>query len=128
MDIFCPQVNPYECLNLKRVQFWLRIMKEHSLFMKLGFACSDADLIREAEQFYNEFAALEKQSQKVHCDEEFMNFVECIMPAVKNIFAFKRHVLHLIVHCEILGYNYPLLIDHISREAMYFCKLLESDK
>jgi hypothetical protein len=124
LDILCPQVKPYECLNLKRVQFWLRIMKEHSLFMKLGFSCSDGGLIRQAEQFYNEFAAFEKQSQNIHCDEEFMNFVDCIMPAIKNIFAFKRHVLHLIVHCEIGGYNYPLLIDHISREAMYFCKLL----
>jgi hypothetical protein len=30
----------------------------------------------------------------------------------------------LLVHCKIGGFNYPLLIDHISREAMYFCKLL----
>ncbi len=124
MDIFCPQVKPYECLNLKRVQFWLRIMKEHSLFMKLGFACSDTELICQAEEFYNEFAALEKHSHCIRCEDEFMAFVERIMPAVKNIFAFKRHVLHLIVNCEIGGYNYPLLIDHISREAMYFCKLL----
>ncbi len=124
MDIFCPQVKPYECLNLSRVQFWLRIMKEHSLFMKLGFACKDAELIREAEQFYGEFAALEKEVRCVSCDEEFMALVEKLMVAVKNIFAFKRHVLHLIVHCKIGGYNYPLLIDHISREAMYFLKLL----
>lgn len=124
MDIFCPQVKPYECLNLSRVQFWLRIMKEHSLFMKLGFACSDVELIRQAQQFYDEFAALEEQSQKVNCDEDFVAFVDKVMVAVKNIFIFKRHVLHLIVHCQIGGYNYPLLIDHISREAMYFSKLL----
>lgn len=124
MDIFCPPVKPYECLNLSRVQFWLRIMKEHSLFMKLGFACTDVELIRQAEQFYCEFAALEEESMNINCDEMFMAFVEKIMVPVKNIFAFKRHVLHLIVHCEIGGYNYPLLIDHISREAMYFYKLL----
>jgi hypothetical protein len=99
-------------------------MKEHALFMKLGFACSDTELIRQAEQFYNEFAALEKQSYNISCEQEFMGFVDQIMPAVKNIFAFKRHVLQLLVHCEIGGYNYPLLIDHISREAMYFFKLL----
>ena len=124
MDIFCPQVKPYECLNVQRVQFWLRIMKEHSLFMKLGFACSDTTLIREAENFYNEFAALEKQSHAMSCEEEFMAFVNRIIPAVNNIFAFKRHVLHLLLHCQIGGANYPLLVDHISREAMYFCKLL----
>ena len=124
MDIFCRQVIPYECLNLSRVQFWLRIMKEHSLFMKLGFACSDVELIRQSEQFYTEFENLEKQSQCVNSDESFMAFVEKVMVAVKNVFAFKRHVLHLLVHCKIGGFNYPLLIDHISREAMYFCKLL----
>lgn len=128
MDIFCREVKPYECLNLRRVQFWLRIMKEHALFMKLGFACSDVELIRQAEEFYNVFEDLEKKSCMIKCDEEFMDFVCRITVAVKNIFAFKRHVLHLIIECEIGGYNYPLLIDHISREAMYFLKLLEKIK
>jgi len=60
---------------MKRVQFWLRIMKEHSLFMKRGFACSDTELIRQAEEFYNVFEDLEKRSCKIKCDEEFMAFV-----------------------------------------------------
>lgn len=125
MDIFCREVKPYECLNMRRVQFWLRIMKEHALFMKLGFACSDTELIREAEEFFNVFEDLEKRLCSVKCDEEFMGFVNTIAVAVKNIFCFKRHVLHLLIECKIGGYNYPLLIDHISREAMYFLKILQ---
>lgn len=125
MDIFCREVKPYECLNMKRVQFWLRIMKEHSLFMKLGFACSDKELIGQAEDFYKTFEELEKRSCNINCDKDFMTFVSKIMVEVKNIFTFKRHVLHLLIECEIGGYNYPLLIDHISREAMYFWKLLQ---
>ena len=125
MDIFCREVKPYECLSMRRVQFWLRIMKEHSLFMKLGFACSDTELICQAEEFYNVFEDLEKHSCNIKCDEEFMAFVSRIMVVVKNIFAFKRHVLHLLIECQIGGFNYPLLIDHISREAMYFLKLLQ---
>jgi len=124
MDIFCPQVKPYECLSLPRVQFWVRIMKEHALFIKLGLACKDVELIRQAEQFYGVFASYEKEAECFSCEEHFMAFVEKIMVDVKKIFAFKRHILHLLVHCEIGGYNYPLLIDHISREAMYFLKLL----
>jgi len=54
-----------------------------------------------------------------------MDFVCRIMVSVTHIFSFKRHVLHLIVECKIGGYNYPLLIDHVSREAMYFLKLLQ---
>jgi hypothetical protein len=100
-------------------------MKEHSLFTKLGFACSDVELIRQAEEFYSVFENLEDQSCKLKCDEDFMTLVCRIMVAVKDIFSFKRHVLHLIIECEIGGYNYPLLMDHMSREAMYFLKLLQ---
>lgn len=125
MDIFCREVKPYECLNIRRVQFWLRIMKEHALFMKLGFACSDKELISQAEDCYKTFEELEKHSCNIKCDKDFMSFVSKVMVAVKNIFAFKRHVLHLLIECQIGGYNYPLLIDHISREAMYFLKLLQ---
>jgi hypothetical protein len=100
-------------------------MKEHSLFMKLGFACSDTELICQAEEFYNVFADLEKRSCTIKCDEEFVGFINMIIVAVKNLFAFKRHVLHLIIECRIGGANYPLLIDHISREAMYFLKILQ---
>lgn len=125
MDIFCSEVKPYECLNLRRVQFWLRIMKEHSLFMKLGFACSDVELIRQADEFYCVFEDLERRSCNIRCDEEFGVFVDRLLVSVNNIFSFKRHVLHLIIECKIGGANYPLLIDHISREAMYFMKLLQ---
>lgn len=124
MDIFCCEVKPYECLNAGRVRFWLRIMKEHALFMKLGFACTDTELIRQAEEFYHVFEDLENRSCRLKCDEEFMTLVEAIIVAVKNLFSFKRHVLHLIIECQIGGANYPLLIDHISREAMYFLKFL----
>lgn len=34
-------------------------------------------------------------------------------------------ILHLIIECKIGGANYPLLIDHISQEAIYFLKLLQ---
>lgn len=125
MDIFCCEVVPYECPTMKRIQFWLRIMKEHSLFMKLGFACTDTELICRAEEFYNIFEDLEKRSCNIKREKEFAEFVTKVMVAVKNIFAFKRHVLHLIIECRIGGYNYPLLIDHISREAMYFWKILQ---
>ena len=125
MDIFCREVKPYESLSLKRIQFWLRIMKEHSLFMKLGFACSDVKLIREAEQFYTIFENFEKQSRTIQCDEQFADFVCNLLVEVESVFCFKRHVLHLVVECQIGGYNYPLLVDHMSREAMYFFKLLK---
>lgn len=125
MEILCKEVKPYPSLSMPQICFWLRIMKEHSLFIDLGLPCDQTDLKAEAQKFYRVFQDLEKRSQAVDCDKDFECFVEMVMTAVKNIFAYKRHLLHLLIECKIRGGgNYPLLIDHISREALYFYKLL----
>jgi len=101
-------------------------MKEHSLFIKLGLPCDQTELLEEAQQFYCVFADLEKKACQVNSDKELKCFVELVITAVKNIFSFKRHLLHLLIECKIIGgANYPLLIDHVSREALYFLKVLE---
>lgn len=126
MDIFCKEVKPFVPLTLHEVRFWLRIMKEHSLFIKLGLPCDQTELINEAQEFYNVFEDLQKKACRINCDDDFKCFIELVMVAVKNIFCFKRNLLHLLIECRIRGgSNYPLLIDHISREAMYFHKILE---
>lgn len=125
MEILCKEVKPFPELNMHQICFWLRIMKEHSLFIKLGLPCDQKELQEEAQQFYNIFQDLEKRSKQVQCDQDFVCYVDMVIVAVKNIFAFKRHLLLLLVECRIRGgANYPLLIDHISREALYFLKLL----
>lgn len=126
MDIFCEDVKPFVPLNLHEVRFWLRIMKEHSLFIKLGLPCDQTELICEAQEFYNVFEELEKKACRVNCEADLKRLIGNIIVAVKNIFCYKRHLLHLLIECRIRGgANYPLLIDHISREAMYFLKILE---
>ncbi len=126
MEIICREVRPYPPLDMHQVRFWLRIMKEHALFIRLGLPCDQKELRKEAQCFYDLFAALEGKACQIGCDDAFRALVEEIMVAVKNFFAFKRHLLCLLVECRIRGgANYPLLIDHISREALYFFKLLQ---
>jgi hypothetical protein len=101
-------------------------MKEHSLFIKIGLPCDQVAFIQEAETFYRVFEDLEKRSRAVNCESSFQRYVEDVKVAVTHIFTFKRHLLHLYVECRIVGTtNSPLLLDHISREAMYFLKILE---
>lgn len=38
--------------SLDEIRFWSRIMKEHSLFLRLGFRSEDTQLIQEANYFY----------------------------------------------------------------------------
>lgn len=125
MEILCAEVKPYPPLDVEQIRYWLRIMKEHSLFIKLGLPCDQVELRKEAQDFYNVFQDFEQKSKKINCEEDFKCFVKMVIVAVKNLFSFKRHLLCLLIECKIRGgANYPLLIDHISREALYFLKLL----
>lgn len=113
--------------SLEEIRFWSRIMKEHSLFLKLGFNCDDTKLINEADRFYNMFEEIENHALAFSPDvdpQRIYDFNQIVYNAVCNIWAFKRHVLGLIIQCKILGNNFPLLVDHVSREAAYFMNRL----
>ncbi|MED1664886.1 DUF2935 domain-containing protein [Brevibacillus laterosporus] len=120
--------NAFVIRSLEEVRFWSRIMKEHSLFLKLGFNCDDTQLINEADHFYRIFENIEAQALSLTEDVDpqyIYEFNAQILPAVNQIWAFKRRVLGLIITCQIGGNNLPLLVDHVSREAAYFAKRLE---
>jgi Domain of unknown function (DUF2935) len=114
--------------SLDEVRFWSRIMKEHSLFLKLGFRADDTQLIAEANQFYHVFDQIEKRSHTFTNQtdpEQIRRFNSEVQQAATHIFAFKRKILGLILTCKMPGANnFPLLVDHTSREANYFRKRL----
>jgi hypothetical protein len=110
--------------SLDEVRFWSRIMKEHSLFLKLGFRCEDTRLINDANHFYSLFESIESRAHSfsIKTDPETIRqFNKEVHHAASQIWAFKRMVLGLILECKLPGANnFPLLVDHISREANYF--------
>lgn len=114
--------------SLDEVRFWSRIMKEHSLFLKLGFRCDDTQLIQEANQFFRIFENIEQRAHSFTNQtdpEQIRRFNSEVQQAATGIFAFKRKVLGLILTCQLPGANnFPLLVDHVSREANYFRKRL----
>lgn len=116
--------DPFVIRSLDEIRFWSRIMKEHSLFLKLGFRCEDTQLINEANHFYATFEAIENKSHQFTVDTDpqvIRNFNVEVHTAAAHIWAFKRKVLGLILSCQLPGgNNFPLLVDHVSREANYF--------
>jgi len=114
--------------SLDEIRFWSRIMKEHSLFLRLGFRCEDTQLIQEANQFYHLFEQIEQRAHSFTNQtdpEQMKRFNSEVQQAATGIFAFKRKILGLILHGQMQGANnFPLLVDHISREANYFRKRL----
>ncbi|GIP39913.1 hypothetical protein J31TS4_31930 [Paenibacillus sp. J31TS4] len=110
--------------SLEEIRFWSRIMKEHSFFLGLGFRREDTQLIQEANQFFYLFEKIEQQAYSfgVNTDPAVIReFNNEVYSAAAHIWAFKRKVLGLILTCQLPGQNnFPLLVDHISREANYF--------
>ena len=124
MEILCTEVRPYPQPTMKAILFWLRIMKEHTLFIRAGLPCEQANLREEAQRFYNIFAELEKGAEHLYSDRDFERFVERVITAAKNIFSFKRHLLNLLVECKIRGgANYSAINrSHITR-SIIFCQI-----
>lgn len=114
--------------SLEEIRFWSRIMKEHAFFLSLGFTADQKELIQEAKQFIPIFERIEEQANVYNEKTDplvIRQFNIQVYQATTYIWAYKRKVLGLILSCKIVSNNYPLLVDHTSREAYYFAKRLK---
>lgn len=116
---------PLEPLNLEEVKFWLRIMQEHALFIKAGLPCDQIEFIDEAQAFYQEFESLRLRAEGVKSDRKFTELINDSQVLVREFYIYKRKLLHLMLECKLGGWNFPLLLDHVAREAEYFMRLLD---
>lgn len=161
--------------------FFLRIMKEHSLFLEGGFTPVNSDWARQADNFKMQFGAMLKEAVSLadgfispdvassgEIVTEFtlnaekatqfytgipidtsittaelsltmgMQQLNNIQMMVQQVFDlnnraitvtqalinFKTSVLDNVLACRMFTFNYPLLIDHVRREASLFVELL----
>lgn len=159
--------------------FFLRIMKEHSFFLEIGFGPKDSNLACAAQDFRNSFEnllstavdladgnvshkALESEqfaTQYTVDAEKLTNFYtgipfntgltsrELILTSdcrcetaiehkvdilnrdayrlTASLAEFKDKLLHNVIACKLFTFNYPLLIEHILREAKMYMAMLE---
>lgn len=123
MNYTVPQ--PLEPLNIEEMKFWLHIMQEHAQFIKAGLPCEDTALIDEAQAFYQEFEVLRQRVEKVKTLKQCSELITEVYDTVKEFYCYKRELLQAKLACRLGGTNFPLFLDHISREAEYFLRLLE---
>jgi len=110
--------------RLTEALFWSRIMQEHALFIKLGLPASEPELIKESQKFIERFRELRSRLKNA-CRLE-RDLLKDLIDAVKDIIEFKAKILRMLIQCKAEpGSNYPLLLDHIRREAMHFLDLLQ---
>ncbi|MDR4947717.1 DUF2935 domain-containing protein [Neobacillus cucumis] len=111
--------------SLTENRFWLRIMKEHALFLGEGFNRKDTQLIQQTDRFHTYFEQQEKKAYQVPYNVALVRKLnEESIELVHGFRNFKRNLLILIINCKISGFNFPLLVDHIAREAEYFMRTL----
>ncbi|EIJ80564.1 hypothetical protein PB1_09392 [Bacillus methanolicus PB1] len=112
--------------SLTENKFWLRIMKEHALFLGEGFNKNDKQLIQQADRFFHYFEQQEKRAyQTPNNVTQVRKLNEDSIQLVYGFRNFKRNLLILIINCKVSGFNFPLLVDHIAREAEYFIRTLK---
>lgn len=107
-------------------KFWLRIMKEHSYFLGEGFSRKDRHLIQQTDRFYHYFEEQEKRAYQTPNNVAAVRKLnEDSIQLVLGIRNFKRNLLIMIINCQVMGFNFPLLVDHTAREAEYFMRTLK---
>ncbi|MGE5549256.1 MAG: DUF2935 domain-containing protein [Bacteroidota bacterium] len=114
----------------RNLPYWLRIMMEHAIFIENGLPAVREDLRAEALQFQNLFRCLLGQAERLgEMDPNMIGPFICeVQRAVAAFLAFKRGLIVLALKCQVGGlggFNYPLLLDHLAREATLFLHVLE---
>lgn len=117
---------PVISVNLEELKFWLSIMQEHALFIKAGLPANRKEAIQEAQEFYRCFGALLAKANSISSDKKFAELIRQTAEKVEDFYRFKRRLLQVALRGELGGALYPSMLDHISREAEYFLRLLES--
>ncbi len=172
--------NDFVTMSLDLNLFFLRIMKEHSFFIELGFAPKDSQLACEAKRFRIDFENLLSEAIELACGnvshravesrqfvtqytadaENLTNFYtgvpfninltrkelmltpgngstssieHCVDSLNRKAYQltaclakFKDRLLNNVLSCKMFTFNYPLLIEHILREARLFMKMLNN--
>lgn len=160
--------------------FFLRIMKEHSIFLEAGFPSKNADLAHQADMLKNEFSLLLSEAiglsnnavseQSINSGEFVTKYTlqaekatqyytgifidpnitgkelsliigsspanpiplanrvsslnQRILHALDRIINYKTYVRDAVLNCKLYAGNYPLLIDHILREAVFYRNMI----
>lgn len=110
--------------------FWDRIMAEHSLFIAHLLDPSEVKLIRQANNFADQFFRLERLGTEIQASgragRPMRGLIQSEIRATRNIKAFKSTGEDLILACQVKSIIVPLLADHVLREANHFLAILTS--
>lgn len=104
--------------------FWNRIMGEHAEFIRGLLDPTEEDLMNTANEYGKEFAELTKQA--IEATEQTLSQVTSeSLKATKGLRDFKASGTKGLIECKIKAIAYPLIGDHVLREANHFIRILK---
>ena len=121
LESFCKEQSE----SLREIElFWNRIMMEHAQFIRGLLDPTEADLIKTADGFANDFAMLLNEA-KAMTDRTMEQVKDKVVQETIKYRDFKEAGAKGINGCEIRSLILPLLADHVLREANHYLRLLE---
>lgn len=111
--------------DLEEAKFWFAIMREHALLMKTGLPAQPAALSSEADDFYGRFGELLKKANAAPGEKKYKALLDDGVKQAGAFYRFNRRLVRQAMTGRLHGYLFPLLLDHMSREALYTLSMLE---
>lgn len=88
-------------------KFWLRIMKEHALFLGEGFNRKDKQFIQQTDRFHYYFEQQEQRAYKTPNNVQAVRKLnEDSIDLAYGFRNFKRNLLILIINCKVSGLTF----------------------
>jgi len=111
---------------LEEMQFWLRIMEDHSKLMRGGFDLSEEQYIREASKYVDIFAALSYKANNTRNNDvqgirDLLQESICYTTYIRD---FKASLYILVSQCKVITKLPASLYNHVKEEANYFLSVL----
>jgi hypothetical protein len=110
---------------LEQEVFWNRIMAEHSAFIRGLLDPTEGELINTSNDFTNEFNQLTGAAvAAIDRTRDAAEVTEKSLEATRRLRDFKDAGTKGLINCSIKAIAYPLLGDHVLREANHFIRIL----
>lgn len=107
--------------------FWNRIMAEHAKFIRGLLDPTEVKLFDTANDYGKKFDELTIESQNLAENLGLLpNVTQRSLNATVGVRDFKRQGTEGLLNCTIRSIAYPLLGDHVVREANHYIRLLKS--
>ncbi|CCQ94238.1 conserved hypothetical protein [[Clostridium] ultunense Esp] len=110
---------------LEQEIFWDTIMKEHAFFIRGLLDPTEVDLFNTANDFSQRFDELIERTEEAN-KEDIPKITKEAIKLTTEIRDFKVTGTEGLIDCQIKAMAYPLLGDHILREANRYIRLLKS--